>query len=146
MFVLEDLLYTEDHLWLRVLSSDEVLVGLTDYVQERLGEITSVELPAEGEEVSKDEEFIFIDTLAEGKDFYAPVSGVVEESNPRVLNDPSLINKDPYEDGWLVRLKMAHKKELDDLMGPDEYGSYVEELRLRDEEELEDDMMEEMEE
>ncbi len=148
MLILEDLLYTEDHLWIRVLSDDEALIGLTDYIQDRLGEISSVEFPAEGDEISKDDEIIFVETLTKGKEFYSPVSGTVLETNSRALGSPTLINEDPYEDGWLLRLKMAQKSELDDLMGPEDYASYVEEIRLKDEEEegLDEDLMEELEE
>ncbi len=147
MLILEDLLYTEDHLWLRMEGQDEAVIGLTDYAQERLGSITSVEVPAEGDEISRDDDIVFVETLDGGKEFYSPVTGTVIETNTAVLDNPALINEDSYDDGWLFRVRLAQLGELDDLLSPDDYTSFVEEHRLKDEEEEPDtDFMEDLEE
>ncbi len=148
MLILEDLLYTEDHLWLRIENKNEAIIGLSDYIQERLGNITSVDAPAEGDELSREDEIIFVETLDKEMEFYSPVTGTVLETNTAILDNPALINEDPYDDGWIIRMKLAQPGELDDLLSPDDYTIFVEEHRLKDKEEEEDDMdfMEDLEE
>ncbi len=134
--IIEDLLYTEDHLWVRKEEgSDQVTIGLSDYGQERLGEIISVDLLSEGEEVSRDDELATIGTASDEVVVYSPVTGKIIEINSSVVESPSIINEDPYEDGWLLKMELVAPKELDDLMDADEYEEYVEQARIHDEEE-----------
>ncbi len=146
MIIIEDLLYTEDHLWVRQ-EEDSALVtiGLSDYGQERLGEIISVDLLPEGEEVSRDDDLATLGTATEEVIVYSPVTGTIVEVNNLVIDSPAIINEDPYEDGWLVKMKLVAPKELDDLMDADEYEEYVEKVRIQDEEEamLEDEFIDE---
>ncbi len=136
MTIIEDLLYTEDHLWVRKEDdADQVTIGLSDYGQERLGEIISVDILSEGEEVSRDDELATIGTPSDEVVVYSPVTGKIIEINNAVVESPSIVNEDPYEDGWLVKIELVAPKELDDLMDADEYEEYVEQARIHDEEE-----------
>ncbi len=134
--IIEDLFYTEDHLWVRKEEdSERVIIGLSDYGQERLGEIISVDLLSEGEEVSRDDELATIGTASDEIVVYSPVTGKIIEINNAVVESPAIINEDPYEDGWLIRMELVAPKELDDLMDAAEYEEYVEQARIHDEEE-----------
>ncbi len=137
MLILEDLLYTEDHLWVRSSEGDaNAVVGITDYGQERIGPITAVDLPAAGEVITESDVLGTVENVrAEVTELLAPVSGKVREVNTAVIDQPDIVNEDPYEDGWLVELELAQPKELKDLMTAKDYAVYVEEQRLRDEEE-----------
>ncbi len=128
----EDLLYSKEHEWARQ-ESDGLVVGITDYAQESLGEIVYVELPEEGSKVSRSEAFGVVESTKAVSDLYAPVSGTVAEINDTLLDNPELINEDPYEDGWMIRIIMSDSGELNQLMGPAEYASYIEEEKNKGE-------------
>ncbi len=146
MFVLEDLLYSEGHLWVKPEDNELATIGLSDYAQEIFGEITSIDLPAEQEEIVKDDEFAYIETLTSGYDLYAPISGTVIEVNQSVLKNPDLITDDPYEDGWLIKVKMTQPAEIEELLRPGEYEEIVEEERLKAEVDMEEEELEDFEE
>jgi glycine cleavage system H protein len=129
----EDLKYSREHEWAK-LEGDGILVGITDYAQERLGEIVYVELPEEGSQVAFAEAFGVVESTKAVSDLYAPVSGTVVEVNDTLLDNPELINEDPYEDGWLIRIAMSDQKELGKLMDAAQYASFVEEERKKEEE------------
>jgi len=122
----EDLKYTKEHEWVRV-ESGSVIVGITDYAQENLGEVVYVELPEEGSKVFRSEAFGVVESTKAVSDLYAPVSGVVAEINDTLLDSPELINEDPYEDGWMIRIELADPKELNELLDANAYASFVEE-------------------
>ncbi len=137
MLILEDLLYTENHLWVRSSEGDNnAVIGMTDYGQERIGPIAAIDLPATGEVIAESDVFGTVENMkAEVTELLAPVSGKVREVNTAVIDQPDIINEDPYEDGWLLQLELAQPKELKDLMTAKDYEVYAEEQRLRDEEE-----------
>ena len=122
----EDLKYSTEHEWAR-LENDGLVVGITDYAQESLGEIVYVELPDEGSKVSQGEAFGVVESTKAVSDLYAPVSGTVEEVNDTLLDNPELINEDPYEDGWLIRIAISDESELDKLMDAAGYARFLEE-------------------
>ncbi len=128
----EDLKYSKEHEWARQ-EKDGLVVGITDYAQESLGEIVYVELPEEGSKVSRSEAFGVVESTKAVSDLYAPVSGTVAEINDTLLDNPELINEDPYEDGWMIRIVMSDQGELDKLMGPAEYATFIEEEKNQDE-------------
>jgi glycine cleavage system H protein len=107
-------------------------IGLTDYLQERLGEIYNLRLLEEGEEIVKDESFITVEARNGRRDLTAPVSGEVVEVNDEVLEVPEIVNEDPMSEGWLLKLEMPASLDFDDLLTEDEYQEY-----LSEEEELE---------
>jgi glycine cleavage system H protein len=128
----EDLKYSKEHEWARP-EPDGLVVGITDYAQESLGEIVYVELPDEGSKVSHGEAFGVVESTKAVSDLYAPVSGTVVEVNDTLLDNPELINEDPYEDGWLIRIDMSDQSELDKLLDAAEYANFIEEEKSKEE-------------
>ena len=129
----EDLKYSKEHEWAR-LESDGLVVGITDYAQDSLGEIVYVELPEEGSQVSRGEAFGVVESTKAVSDLYAPVSGTVGEVNDTLLDNPELINEDPYEDGWMIRITLSDEKEVADLMDAAEYATFLEEEKDKEDE------------
>lgn len=122
-----DLLYTEEHEYLKATSEDGVyLVGVTDYAQGELGDVVFVELPDSGASYEKMDVFGTIEAVKAVSDLYCPVSGEIVEANAALDDDPSLVNSDPYGAGWMVRLKLSDESQLDDLMDAAAYAAHVE--------------------
>jgi glycine cleavage system H protein len=128
MSIRKDYKFTKEHEWAKLEEDNLVTVGITDFAQEKLGDIVSIELPKEGDEVHKDEAMGIIDSQKASAELYAPVGGIVVEINELLEDDPSLINSDPYEDGWMVRIEAEAADELDDLMSAVDYEEYLTEL------------------
>jgi glycine cleavage system H protein len=122
----DDLKYTKEHEWLAVNGSVGT-VGITHYAQSELGDIVYVELPAAGSPVVAGEEFGTVESVKAVSEIFAPVSGEVLEVNASLAAGPETINKDPYGDGWLLKIKLADVKDLDSLMTAAEYRKYIEE-------------------
>lgn len=120
-----DLKYTKEHEWIRV-EGDEGTVGITHFAQKELGDIVFVELPEEGEEVVQGDSFAVIESVKAVSDVYSPVSGTIIKVNQRLEDEPELINKDPYDEGWIVVIKIKDKDELEDLMSSEEYQELLE--------------------
>jgi len=122
----DDLKYTKEHEWLAV-NGNVGTVGVTHYAQSELGDIVYVELPAAGSPVVAGEEFGTVESVKAVSEIFAPVSGEVLEVNAALAKTPETINKDPYGDGWLVKIKLADPKEPGSLMTAAEYRKYIEE-------------------
>jgi glycine cleavage system H protein len=120
----EDLKYTKEHEWLLV-EGATATVGITDYAQDRLGDVVYVEMPAVGDKVSKEDAFGVIESVKAVSDVYAPVTGKVLEVNDDLPDNPNMINEDPYGDGWLIKVEIADPEELKDLMTAEEYQEYI---------------------
>ena len=129
----DNLKYTREHEWVRI-EEEDVVVGITDYAQDQLGDIVFIELPNEGDEISKDEDFGTIESVKAVSDIYAPVSGEVVEVNDALPESPEIINDDPYGEAWMVRIHMSDPSELDELMSVDEYEEYVAAIEEEEEE------------
>ncbi len=123
--VLEELKYTNDHEWAHV-EGDVLVMGITDYAQDSLGEIVYIELPSEGDEITKGDPFGAVESTKAVSDLYAPVSGDVVEVNEALLDSPELINTDPYGEGWIIKVKVYDLGELDDLMDFVDYNNFIE--------------------
>lgn len=123
--VLEELKYTNDHEWAHV-KGDVLVMGITDYAQDLLGEIVYIELPSEGDEITKGDPFGAVESTKAVSDLYAPVSGDVVEVNEALLDSPELINTDPYGEGWIIKVKVYDLGELDDLMDFVDYNNFIE--------------------
>ncbi|MGH7799541.1 MAG: glycine cleavage system protein GcvH [Thermodesulfobacteriota bacterium] len=121
----EVLKYTKEHEWARV-EDDIVIIGITDYAQDALGEIVYIELPSEGDEITRGEPFGAVESTKSVSDLYAPISGEVVEVNEALLDSPEAINEDPYGEGWMIKVKPYDPSELDDLMDSDEYTEFIE--------------------
>ena len=117
--------YTESHEWVRV-HDDTAIIGITDHAQEQLGDIVFVELPEIGKEVKAGEAFAVIESVKAASDIYAPISGEVVEINHRLENTPEKINTDSYGDGWIIKIKMSDKSELESLNDANGYKVQIE--------------------
>ena len=122
----DDLLYTEEHEYLRPAgAAGEYYVGITDYAQGELGDVVFVETPAVGDSFSRMEVFGTVEAVKAVSDLYSPVSCEVLEVNPAIESDPSVVNADPYGDGWLIKVALTDESELDALLGADDYRAHV---------------------
>ncbi|MFY7837638.1 MAG: glycine cleavage system protein GcvH [Novosphingobium sp.] len=119
--------FTKDHEWIAVEGS-EATVGITDYAQSQLGDITFVELPGEGSEVGKGDSASVVDSVKAASDVYAPVSGKVTVANAALEDQPELVNTDPEGEGWLWKMTLSDPAELDGLMDDAAYQAFVAEL------------------
>ncbi|MGM0420019.1 MAG: glycine cleavage system protein GcvH [Bacillota bacterium] len=120
------LYYSEDHEWVKV--EDGVgTVGITDFAQDELGDIVFVELPEIGDQFDYNENFGVIESVKAVSDLYLPVGGEVVEVNEELLDQPELVNEDPYKAGWIVKVSLTDESELDNLMDSDQYSSFLEE-------------------
>jgi glycine cleavage system H protein len=117
--------YAEDHEWAQI-DGDVATIGVSDYAQDQLGDITYVELPAVGDIYKKGEEFGTLESTKAVSEVFMPLSGEVVEVNEALGESPGLVNTDPYGEGWLVKVKMDDPSELDSLMTADEYGAMLE--------------------
>ena len=123
----DDLKYTKDHEWLRVEDNNTAVVGITDYAQDQLGDIVYVELPEVGTEIDAAAPFGVVESVKAVSDLTAPASGVVLEVNEPLMESPETLNEDTYEDGWLIKIKLSDKTELNNLLTHIEYQAYIEE-------------------
>lgn len=124
MNIPSNLKYSNDHEWCR-LEGDTAYVGITDFAQSQLGDIVFVDVPTVGEEVPAGEVFGSIEAVKTVSDAFLPLSGEVVEFNPAVDADPAVVNKDPYGEGWLVRVKVSNPAEYDDLLTPEQYAELI---------------------
>jgi len=115
-----DLRFMDSHEWVRV-DDGTATVGISDFAQDELGDIVFVELPGEGDELTKDEDFGVVESIKAVSDVYAPVSGTVTDTNDALIDEPELVNDDPYGEGWMLKLDLADESELDDLFDADAY-------------------------
>ena len=121
---MNDLKFTVTHEWLKT-GQDEVTVGITDHAQQLLGDMVFVELPEIGDAVNAGQELGVVESVKAASDFYAPVSGVVTAVNEAVVENPALVNSDPYVAGWLVKMKPSHLNEINELLNADQYQNEI---------------------
>ena len=124
MSVPTDLRYTKDHEWVRV-DGDAATVGITAYAAAQLGDIVFVELPDPGRSVEQFAAFGVVESVKAVSDLFAPVSGEVIEANATLAASPEIVNSSPYEDGWMVRVRVADAAQLDELLDPDAYDALI---------------------
>lgn len=124
----KDLFYTEEHEWVH-LSDDrtEATVGITDFAQKELGDIVYVEMPQEGDALQQMESFGTIEAVKTVAELYAPLTGEVLEINHQLQDEPTLVNGSPYEDGWIIRMRVTHPDEAKALLSPEDYKARVSE-------------------
>jgi len=125
LLILDELQYSDQHIWVRYEENHTVTLGITDFAQLRLGKLNHVELPNEGDEIVTCECFASVECSRLFNDLYAPVCGRVISVNREVINDPSLINYSPYNQGWIMRAKLFSLYDLDMLMSADDYEEYI---------------------
>ncbi|WP_455585664.1 glycine cleavage system protein GcvH [Bacteroides sp.] len=120
----QNLKYTNEHEWIR-LEGDIAYVGITDYAQEQLGDIVFVDIPTVGETLEADETFGTIEVVKTISDLFLPVAGEVLEQNESLEENPELVNKDPYGEGWLIKMKPANVEDINDLLDAEAYKTVV---------------------
>ncbi len=124
MNIPKNLKFTKDHEWVRV-EGDIAVVGITDFAQGELGDIVFVEIETQGEELDKDEIFGTIEAVKTVSDLYMPVAGKVVEVNPELEGEPELVNKEPYDGGWMVKIKISDTAQLDELLSAEAYKELI---------------------
>lgn len=120
-----DLKYVKSHEWLKVASDGTALVGITDYAQNSLGDITFVQLPKVGAVLKAGETFGVVESVKAASDVYAPVAGTVLEVNKALDANPEKVNASPYADGWMLKLKLANPGDAGALLSPEDYGKMI---------------------
>ncbi|MCB8965096.1 MAG: glycine cleavage system protein GcvH [Bacteroidales bacterium] len=126
MNVPSNLKYTKDHEWIKV-EGDTAIVGVTDFAQSQLGDVVFVEIETVGETLAKEEVFGTIEAVKTVSDMFMPVGGEVLEVNPKIAEQPDVVNKDPYGDGWMIKIKIANAAELNELLSADQYKATINE-------------------
>lgn len=124
MSIPENLKYTKEHEWVRV-EGNQAIAGITDFAQNELGELVFVDLPPVGKAIKRGETLCVVESTKAASDVYAPISGVVKEVNIALQNAPDLVNKNPYTDGWLVKLEKFDTEETKSLLTPSSYKELV---------------------
>lgn len=119
--------YTKDHEWVKI-DENEATVGITDFAQKQLGDVVYVELPQSGVQLEFHQSFGVIESVKAVSDIYSPISGEVIEINQELNDSPELVNEDPHDKGWIIRIKIKDEGELDKLMSASEYEKFLEGL------------------
>ncbi len=125
MNIPDNLKYTNDHEWVKV-DGDEAVIGITEFAQKELGDIVFIEVETEGESLEKGDAFGTIEAVKTVSDMFMPVNGEVLEFNAELESNPEIVNKDPYGEGWIIKIKVAELSELNELIDADEYKELIE--------------------
>ncbi len=120
----QELKYTKDHEWIRV-SGDEAVVGITDFAQGELGDIVYVDIDTVGDTIEKEQVFGTVEAVKTVSDLFMPLSGEILEINPVLEKQPEMVNKDPYGEGWMVKIKMTDPGQVSALLSADDYSALV---------------------
>ncbi|MBF0486084.1 MAG: glycine cleavage system protein GcvH [Candidatus Omnitrophica bacterium] len=131
MEIIDHYLYTKEHEWVDI-DGKVGTVGITEYAQSALGDITFVELPGSADEVEQFERLTSLESVKSASDIFSPISGKVVEVNDKLTQDPGLINRDCYEKGWIAKIKISDEDETSNLLTADEYSNYLESLDRND--------------
>lgn len=123
----DDFYYTNDHEWLKI-DGDKATVGITEFAQKQLGDVVYVELPQSGAQLEFHQSFGVIESVKAVSDIYSPISGEVVEINEELNASPELVNEDPHDKGWIIRMKVKDEGELDKLMSASDYEKFLEGL------------------
>lgn len=124
----EELYYSKEHEWAKV-EGNQIIVGITHYAQDALGDIVFLELPPVGTDVEANVPFATIESVKSVSDVYSPVTGKITEVNDAVTDAPEIINQDPYGEGWMVKIEMENKEELKNLISSEEYQKFIAEQK-----------------
>jgi len=117
-----DLKYANSHEWVRLEGDDVVAVGISDFAQEKLGDVVFIELPEEGAEITAGDSIAVVESVKAASDIYAPVSGTVIAVNSSLEDAPEQVNEDAYENGWFFKIKLSDAAEINDMMDSDSYA------------------------
>ena len=120
-----DLKYSEEHEWVRVESGSVVVIGITEFAAESLGDVVFVELPEAGSQVTQFEKMGEIESVKAVNDLYSPISGRISERNEQVIDNPQLVNDSPYETGWMLKVELSDSSQLDKLLDAARYEAFL---------------------
>ena len=118
--------YSTDHEWIELKEEDEVVIGITDFAQEQLGDLVYIELPSIGDEITCGDNISVIESVKAASDLIAPVSGEVVDVNNQLEDEPERVSEDPMGEGWFIKVKLSDISELDDLMDESAYQAFIE--------------------
>lgn len=124
MNIPDNLLYTKDHEWVQA-EGETAIIGITDYAQKELGDIVYIEVDTVGESLAKEETFGTIEAVKTVSDLFMPVAGEILEMNETLESQPDLVNRDPYGQGWIIRIKLSDASDLNDLLTPAQYREII---------------------
>jgi glycine cleavage system H protein len=130
--IVSELKFTKQHEWLKVTEEGmkrDAIIGISDFAQEQLGDIVSIELPKSGGIFRQGQTIAIIDSVKASSDIYAPVSGEIVEVNEDLIEKPELINQSPYDSGWIARIKPSNLEEFENLLTKQEYDRYIGEIK-----------------
>jgi glycine cleavage system H protein len=130
--ILDELYYTKEHIWVKI-ENDVATIGITDYAQSQLGDAVFIELPEVGREVESGEVIATVESIKAVSEIYSPLTGKIISINEDLANEPSLLNSDPYGDGWICDIQIKDLTEIEDLMTADDYKAYLEAITEEEE-------------
>ncbi|MBT3354144.1 MAG: glycine cleavage system protein GcvH [Candidatus Scalindua sp.] len=116
--------YTKEHEWIKI-DGETVILGITNFAQDQLTDVVFVELPEVGKQIEQNGNLCVVESVKSVSDIFSPISGEIVEVNKELVNSPALINNDPFEDGWIVKLKVKDEKDLEQLMTAEEYDKFL---------------------
>ena len=125
MTIIEDIKYTKDHEWLKMIDDEHAYIGITDFAQGELGDIVYVDIATSGQLLDAETVFGTVEAVKTVSDLYLPVAATIEEVNPALANEPELVNSDPYGKGWMVRVKLSNAADADGLLSAEAYQKLV---------------------
>lgn len=125
MTILNDVKYTKDHEWIKMIDEEHAYIGITDFAQGELGDIVYVDINTVGQLLQAETVFGTVEAVKTVSDLYLPVAGTIEEVNPALSNEPDLVNSDPYGKGWMVKLKLSNVSDFNNLLSADAYGKLI---------------------
>ncbi|MCC8089286.1 MAG: glycine cleavage system protein GcvH [Rikenellaceae bacterium] len=120
-----ELKYSKDHEWIRIIDNDIAYVGITDFAQDQLGDIVFIDVPAVGEELVKEDIFGTVEAVKTVSDIFLPVDADILEFNDLLDSNPEVVNSDPYGDGWIVKIRIKNKAQLEDLLDAEQYRELI---------------------
>ena len=125
MNIPQDIKYTKDHEWIKMIDNEHAYIGITDFAQGELGDIVYVDITTEGQTLEADSVFGTVEAVKTVSDLYLPVAGTLEEVNPALNKQPELVNSDPYGEGWMVRVKLSNADDFNNLLSAGAYEKLV---------------------
>jgi len=121
----DDLKYTKDHEWIRIENDNQGIIGITDFAQKELGDIVYVEINTEGEEIKQGNVFGTVEAVKTVSDLFMPISGKILEFNEELEDEPELVNNEPYEGGWMIKIEITDPSQIESLLSAAEYKELV---------------------
>jgi glycine cleavage system H protein len=127
--IVSELKFTKEHEWIKIKDRTAIIIGISDFAQEQLGDIVSIELPKAGAFFKQGQTMAIVDSVKASSDIYAPISGEIIELNEGLIEKPEMINQSPYDLGWIAKIKPSNMEEFESLMTKEKYDRYIGEIK-----------------